>query len=97
MIKETEYCNLRKIDHRVFCDDCNIELTSYEKEQEQSAIISYQELLKNKDNQQTINIDKVSIDPEDMPLPSFKVNLMNYEKEEAFLKALKQLQSDLAR
>jgi len=75
----------------------NIELTSYEKEQEQSAIISYQELLKNRDNQQTINIDKVSIDPEDMPLPSFKVNLMNYEKEEAFLKALKQLQSDLAR
>jgi len=75
----------------------NIELTSYEKEQEQSAIISYQELLKNRDNQQTISIDKVSVDPEDMPLPSFKVNLMNYEKEEAFLKALKQLQSDLAR
>ena len=28
MIKETEYRNLRKVVHRVFCDDCNIELES---------------------------------------------------------------------
>ena len=84
----------------------NIELTSYEQEQEDNAVISYEEL-KNKSNnvtyeekQEEVGIKKIdfnkTIDLEhtqkiDVPL------LSNYEKEEAFLRALRQLQKDLAK
>ena len=84
----------------------NIELTSYEQEQEDNAVISYEEL-KNKSNNVTyeesydetgvkkIDFNK-TIDLEhtqkiEVPL------LSNYEKEEAFLKALRQLQKDLVK
>ena len=84
----------------------NIELTSYEQEQEENAVISYEEL-KNKSTNVTyeeeveeagikrIDFNK-TIDLEhtqkiDVPL------LSNYEKEEAFLRALRQLQKDLAK
>ena len=84
----------------------NIELTSYEQEQEDNAVISYEEL-KNKSTNVTyeesydetgvkkIDFNK-TIDLEhtqkiDVPL------LSNYEKEEAFLRALRQLQKDLAK
>lgn len=90
----------------------NINLTSYEQEQENNAIISYDELIKNKkqfsvnydesyipkDN--TIEVKKVDLNdytPRDNDSSHIKVTLMSYEKEEAFLKALKQLQMDLAR
>lgn len=89
----------------------NINLTSYEQEQEDNAIISYQELLKNKDknhvnyedgfNSKTdINVKKVDLnnnDKNDFDQSRISVSLMSYEKEEAFLKALKQLKIDLAR
>lgn len=90
----------------------NIELTSYEQEQENNAIISYEELLSNKNNShlnydenykgnEEISVKKVDLNEGStvMPLKSseFEVTLMSYEKEEAFLKALKQLQSDLVR
>lgn len=89
----------------------NIELTSYEQEQENNAIISYEELLKNKDSKQVnyddsfennidISVRKVNLNESvgtSVPQTKIEVNLMNYEKEEAFLKALKQLQIDLAR
>lgn len=89
----------------------NIELTSYEQEQENNAIISYEELLKNKDSRQVnydddyennidISVRKVNLNENvgtNIPKTKIEVNLMNYEKEEAFLKALRQLQSDLAR
>ncbi len=84
----------------------NIELTSYEQEQEDNAVISYEEL-KNKSNnvtyeekQEEVGIKKIdfnkTIDLEhtqkiDVPL------LSNYEKEEAFLRALRQLQKDLVK
>ena len=84
----------------------NIELTSYEQEQEENAVISYEEL-KNKSTNVTYEeqveetgIKKIdfnkTIDLEhtqkiDVPL------LSNYEKEEAFLRALRQLQKDLAK
>lgn len=90
----------------------NIELTSYEKEQENNAIISYEELLSNK-NSHRINYDEafktdsgISVKKVDLREnfekstvreTKIEVSLMSYEKEEAFLKALKQLQSDLAR
>ena len=88
-----------------------IRLTSYEEEQESNAIISYQELLTNKDNQQInyddeyqskidLNVKKVDLEGNmgtEMPRTKIEVSLMNYKQEEDFLKALKKLQSDLVR
>lgn len=88
-----------------------IELTSYEQEQENNAIISYQELLSNKDSKQvnyddefesTMDIDVKKVDltkssGSEIPKTKIEVSLMNYQQEEAFLKALKQLQVDLSR
>ena len=91
-----------------------IELTNYEREQEESAVISYEELLKKKSsnvvnydtsfvNDGAVEVKKVdlreNVEKEETYIPSQKieVNLFDYEKEEAFLKALKQLQSDLLR
>jgi hypothetical protein len=84
----------------------NIELTSYEQEQEENAVISYEELknkstnvtyeeeveetgIKKIDFNKTIDLDHTQ--KIDVPL------LSNYEKEEAFLRALRQLQKDLAK
>lgn len=92
----------------------NVELTSYEQEQEQNAIISYEELLKKKDNSHVtydadydagiegISVKKIDTDnasnKKEQEVPNeFHISLMNYEKEEAFLKALRQLQENLAR
>lgn len=89
-----------------------IELTSYEEEQENSAIISYDELVKSKnlniinyDEEYNYDSDELSvkkINIEDYKLSDkkekeieLKVKLMHYDKEEAFLKALKQLQQNL--
>lgn len=82
-----------------------IQFTDYEKEQEEKAIISYEELINSKKegsiNYESENMidDEVSVkkinlgnmtkekqDEEEKPL------VLNYEHEEAFLKALKQLQ-----
>ena len=90
----------------------NIELTNYEKEQEESAVISYEELLKKKSNDAVnyddsfvnnseIDVKKVdlkdSIGTNNIVNTKIEVTLFDYEKEEAFLKALRKLQSDLAR
>lgn len=82
----------------------NINLTDYEKEQEEKAIISYQELVnsikKNKINyeeeitNESVKIRKVNLDDlisEEAEEP-VKVRVMTFEHEEAFLEALKQLQ-----
>lgn len=88
-----------------------VELTSYEQEQENNAIISYDELLeaRGKDgvnydseyqNSSDINIKKVNLSDklgDEIPQTKIEVTLISYEKEEAFLKALRQLQNDLAR
>lgn len=90
----------------------NIELSSYEKEQENNAIISYEELVNNRDNN-NINYDEtyenntvdVAVKKVDLngnygvnlEKETYSVNLMSYEHEEAFLRALRKLQSDLAR
>lgn len=88
-----------------------INLTSYEQEQENNAIISYEELVSNKDNkafnyddsffnESDVDVKKVNLKEDkgsDVLETKINVSLMNYEMEEAFLKALKQLQIDLAR
>ena len=88
----------------------NIELTDYEKEQEENAIISYEELIKSKDKYtvsydeeykaetdeisiRKINLDEVNVKNEETS--GLQVKLMSYDKEEAFLTALKQLQQNL--
>ena len=87
-----------------------INLNKYEEEQEEKAIISYDELLKRK-NDFAINysdedvfdddliVKKVDLDnlvnKDIVEKPKIKVSVISYEKEEAFLKALKQLQQKL--
>ena len=89
-----------------------IKLTSYEEEQENNAIISYDELIKNKDKI-NINYDdeyrnripesevrKISISEDKnentLEMPKLNVKMFEYEEEENFLKALKELQKDLS-
>lgn len=87
----------------------NIDLTDYEKEQEERAIISYDELLKKTSNRE-INyeaeeiIDDITVKKVDLANlvssieenePKINVQVISYEKEEAFLQALKQLQQNL--
>ena len=84
----------------------NIELTSYEQEQENNAVISYEEL-KNKgmnttyeELEETSGVKKIDFNKQIYLEHTQKIEvplLSNYEKEEAFLKALRQLQSDLAK
>ena len=86
-----------------------IKLTSYEEEQENNAVISYEELLKTKTNLQFNYDEKYEYDvPElkvkkfnlnntsEIELPKLEVKLMSYEKEEEFLQTLKKLQSNLS-
>lgn len=90
----------------------NIELSSYEQEQENNAIISYEELLSNRDNNNvnydenyensSVDVDVKKVDLNDsygvnVEKEGYSVSLMSYEKEEAFLRALRKLQSDLVR
>jgi len=87
----------------------NIDLTAYEKEQEERAIISYEELLSKTSNSQInyedeeviddITIKKVDLanlikeaEPEEQKI---KVQVISYDREEAFLQALKQLQQNI--
>lgn len=87
----------------------NIDLTAYEKEQEERAIISYDELLK-KTNNVEINyeeeeiVDDITVKKVDLANlvsnieenePKIKVQVISYDREEAFLQALKQLQQNL--
>lgn len=88
-----------------------VKLTDYEEEQEKNAIISYEELLKNTKNNnvsydenyvsntEEISIKKINLnsnsDTENIN-SNLKVKLMSYDKEEAFLTALKQLQQNLS-
>lgn len=88
-----------------------IELTDYEKEQEESAIISYEELINSKNKMNISYDDNYKSDTEEISVKKIMLNdngvveentkpldvkLMNYDKEEAFLIALKQLQKNLS-
>ena len=89
-----------------------IDLTAYEEEQENNAIISYDELIRNKDKI-NINYDdeysnpipelevrKISFSEDKnentLEMPKLNVKMFEYEEEENFLKALKELQKDLS-
>lgn len=85
----------------------NINLNRYEEEQEEKAIISYDELLE-RTNEWAINYSEEENIAEDLTVkkvdlnnlvnkeislkPEIKVSVISYEKEEAFLAALKELQ-----
>ena len=83
-----------------------VDMTAYEEEQEQKAIISYEQLVKESNKKQLL-YDKVEL--VDNLIPTKKINLsdmskekeeeipetttFHYEREEAFLKTLKELNS----
>lgn len=85
----------------------NSNLNRYEEEQEEKAIISYEELLE-RTNEWAINYSEEEAIAEDLTIkkvdlnnlvnkeiiikPEIKVSVLSYEKEEAFLAALKELQ-----
>ena len=88
-----------------------VKLTDYEEEQEKNAIISYEELLNNTKNKsfsydenyvsdtEEISVKKINLDNNstlENNNSNLKVKLMSYDKEEAFLTALKQLQQNLS-
>ncbi len=87
-----------------------IKLTSYEVEQENSAIISYDELVKNKDKVginyddeysyelPELNVKKINLTSgfNNNEEPKLEVKLMQYDKEEEFLEALKELHNNLS-
>ncbi len=87
----------------------NINNNSYEEEQEENAIISYDELIKNADkfsiqyddeeDYDGIKVRKIDLEPFNFkieePSDIAKVKVISYEKEEAFLEALKTLQKNL--
>lgn len=90
-------------------DDVVINFTDYEKDQEEKAIISYDELL-NKSNKYGLNyekedvyddlsVKKVDLDNLVNKDSEIKVNsdvrVISFAKEEAFLEALKRLQKEL--
>jgi len=94
-----------------------IELTDYEKEQEEKAIISYDELLSNtgeyqlnysdEETKDDLTVKKFDLEHLTSPstvetpkeanieVPKEGIHLLSLEKEEAFLKALKELQQSL--
>lgn len=86
-----------------------IKYTDYEKDQEDKAIISYDELL-NKGNNYELNYEKeemhddLSVKKVDLDnlvnknnntVSNIEVRLISFQKEEAFLEALKRLQKEL--
>lgn len=88
----------------------NIEFTEYEKDQENKAIISYEELL-GKTNNYELNYEKeetyddLSVKKVDLEnlvslkeekTPKIDVRVISYHEEEAFLRTLKQLQKNLS-
>ncbi|MCI8394080.1 MAG: hypothetical protein HFH86_01185 [Bacilli bacterium] len=84
-----------------------IDMTTYEAEQEEKAIISYDELIKSSkrepihyaeeelvDNEikvKKVNLNQLAVPISTEELPKVEVKLFHYEKEEAFLNTLKQL------
>ncbi len=86
-----------------------IPFTDYEKDQENKAIISYEELLKKTNNYELnyekeeylddLSVKKVDLDnlvsKKEEEKPKIEVRVISYAEEEAFLEALKRLQNNL--
>lgn len=110
-IDDDEVISLKKITEALEQAEVpNINLNKYEEEQEEKAIISYEELLKRKNDfainyseeenlSDDLTVKKVDLDNllsnDVIAKPELKVTVISYEKEEAFLEALKQLQQKL--
>ena len=90
--------------------DKMIQFTDYEKDQEDKAIISYDELLNKKTNNYELNyeteemhddlsVKKVDLDnlvnKSNNAVSNLEVRVISFQKEEAFLEALKRLQKEL--
>ena len=99
----------REIQENLGKEENNVKFTEYERDQEDKAIISYDELL-NKGNNYSLNyeaeemkddvsIKKVNLDDllkkQETEMPKVDVRVISFAKEEAFLQALKQLQKEL--
>lgn len=115
MIQEEEKINdpdnLRAIASSIKTEAKPITFTSYEKEQEEKAIISYEELLSNtgefklnyidEEPKSDLSVKKVDLSnlitpAEETPaMPKMEVHLFSLKREEEFLTALKELQSQL--
>jgi len=107
----TEMDNLKEITNAILeAEPPAINLNNYEEEQEEKAIISYEELIKRKNDfainyseeeniDEELTVKKVDLDnllnKEIEVNPEIKVTVISYEKEEAFLEALKTLQQKL--
>ena len=105
----TEMKIAREIQENLGKEENNVKFTEYERDQEDKAIISYDELL-NKGNNYSLNyeaeemkddvsIKKVNLDDlvnkSGEASPKVDVRVISFAKEEAFLQALKQLQKEL--
>lgn len=102
--------DLKAITNQLANSHPKIEFTSYEKDQEEKAIISYDELLKKsklsqlnydeETNLDGLSIKKISFDEtpiiEKEPSQTPNVRVISYQNEEKFLAALKELQSLLS-
>mgnify|MGYP001492510433 FL=1 len=90
-------------------EQLNIDLTPYEMKEEEDSIISYNELVKRNKNRSLnyeeensdddLQVKKVDIISAGIPTTEeikFKPLTLSYEKEEALLEALKQLQKNLS-
>lgn len=90
--------------------DKMIQFTDYEKDQEDKAIISYDELLNKETNNYELNyeteemhddlsVKKVDLDnlvnKNNNAVSNLEVRVISFQKEEAFLEALKRLQKEL--
>ena len=108
--KLTDPDNLKNIAAAIKKEAKPITFTSYEQEQEDKAIISYDELLSNtgeyqlnyssEDDSAGISVKKFDLDNLVNPTvkvegPKLQVHLMPLKREEEFLKALKELQKSL--
>ena len=101
--------NLKAISEAIKVESKPINFTSYEKEQEEKAIISYDELVSshgdyelnysNEEQNDGVSIKKVDLDNLVKEVTEDKSNLeihvISLKKEEEFLKALKTLQKNL--
>ena len=107
---ESDYLSSIKDDIEKNYKPTAVKLTDYEEEQEKNAIISYDELISNKDkynisydenyefDNEEISVKKINLDSSgkvEQTKSELQVKLMNYDKEEEFLIALKQLQQNL--
>lgn len=100
---------VKEIQENIGKEEPTVNFTEYEKDQEDKAIISYDELLHKKNNyslnyekeelHDDLSIKKVNLDDlvnhNSEAAPKVDVRVISFAKEEAFLQALKQLQKEL--